>query len=229
MPLIVNARTPFARLQQFANRLYGPVFALGHQWWAGAEGNYWGHNAIIRVQAFAESAGLPHLPGKRPFGGHIMSHDFVEAALLRRRGWAVRMAPALQGSYEETPRRPCWTWPPATAAGARATCSTRASWGLRACTGSAGCTWRAACSPMWPPALWLLLLVCGAAVWPAERVIGHAAMQEVAGLFALTGSCWRGPKLMALALALRDPQLRPDSAARGGCWPASSPRASARC
>ena len=76
-------------LQQFAGRLYGPLIAYGLAWWHGADGNYWGHNAIIRTRAFAECAGLPALSGPRPIGGHILSHDFVEAALMRRGGWAV--------------------------------------------------------------------------------------------------------------------------------------------
>jgi len=103
LPVIIGGRTLFARMQQFAGRLYGPVIAHGITWWHGAEGNYWGHNAIIRTQAFAEAAGLPSLPGRKPFGGHVMSHDFVEAALLRRAGWAVHMMPGLPGSYEEGP------------------------------------------------------------------------------------------------------------------------------
>ena len=102
-PAIVNRHTLFARAEQFASRLYGPMLALGVAWWSGSEGNYWGHNAIIRVQAFAEHAGLPQLNGRKPFGGHILSHDFVEAALLRRAGWRVHMAPSLGGSYEESP------------------------------------------------------------------------------------------------------------------------------
>jgi membrane glycosyltransferase len=102
-PIIVNGRTLFARLQQFANRLYGPAIAHGLAWWHGPEGNYWGHNAVIRVRAFAQGAGLPLLPGRRPFGGPIMSHDFVEAALMRRRGWAIHMVPGLAGSFEEAP------------------------------------------------------------------------------------------------------------------------------
>jgi membrane glycosyltransferase len=61
LPMIVNARTLFAKLQQFAGRLYGPLIAAGIAWWHGSEGNYWGHNAIIRVRAFAEQAGLPEL------------------------------------------------------------------------------------------------------------------------------------------------------------------------
>jgi membrane glycosyltransferase len=103
LPVIVGGETLFARMQQFAGRVYGPMIAHGIAWWHGAEGNYWGHNAMIRTAAFAAHAGLPTLRGRKPFGGHIMSHDFVEAALLRRGGWAVHMEPGLPGSYEESP------------------------------------------------------------------------------------------------------------------------------
>jgi membrane glycosyltransferase len=102
-PIVVNGDTLFARIQQFAGRVYGPTIARGIAWWHGSESNYWGHNAIIRVRAFAESAGLPLLAGPKPFGGHILSHDFVEAALMRRAGWAIHMTPHLRGSYEECP------------------------------------------------------------------------------------------------------------------------------
>ena len=103
LPVIVNARSLFARWQQFAGRLYGPMLAAGIAWWHGSEGNYWGHNAIIRLRAFAQYAGLPELGGRKPFGGHVLSHDFIEAALMRRGGWAIHMAPTLSGSYEESP------------------------------------------------------------------------------------------------------------------------------
>ncbi len=103
LPMIVNARSLFSRVQQFAGRLYGPLIAAGVAWWHGSEGNYWGHNAIIRVKAFAEAAALPQLRGRKPFGGHILSHDFVEAALMRRAGWGIYMLPMLGGSYEEVP------------------------------------------------------------------------------------------------------------------------------
>jgi membrane glycosyltransferase len=103
LPIIVNGRSLFGRLQQFAGRLYGPMLARGIAWWHGPEGNYWGHNAAIRVKAFAAHASLPLLNGRKPFGGHILSHDFVEAALMRRAGWAIIMAPGLLGGYEETP------------------------------------------------------------------------------------------------------------------------------
>jgi membrane glycosyltransferase len=103
LPIIAGGASLFARMQQFAGRVYGPVIAHGIAWWHGAEGNYWGHNALIRTVAFAEQAGLPELPGRKPFGGHIMSHDFIEAALMRRGGWAIHMMPGLEGSYEESP------------------------------------------------------------------------------------------------------------------------------
>jgi membrane glycosyltransferase len=103
LPLIINRNTLFARVQQFAARIYGPVIAEGLRLWSGRDGNYWGHNAIIRTKAFADYAGMPDLKGKPPFGGHIMSHDFVEAALIRRAGYAVYMVPGLVGSYEESP------------------------------------------------------------------------------------------------------------------------------
>ncbi|MFL5286902.1 MAG: glucans biosynthesis glucosyltransferase MdoH [Rhodopila sp.] len=103
LPVITGGTTLFTRMQQFAGRVYGPLIAHGIAWWHGAEGNYWGHNALIRTQAFAEQAGLPELRGRKPFGGHILSHDFVEAALIRRGGWAVHMLPALRDSYEEGP------------------------------------------------------------------------------------------------------------------------------
>lgn len=106
LPVIVNAQTLFARMQQFAGRLYGPLIAAGIAWWHGSEGNYWGHNAIIRVRAFADYAGLPELRGRKPFGGHVLSHDFIEAALMRRGGFGIHMAHDVGGSYEECPPTP---------------------------------------------------------------------------------------------------------------------------
>src|SRR5690606_32110332 len=79
LPLVVNGTTVFARMQQFSGRVYGPVVAHGVAWWHGAESNYWGHNAMIRTRAFAGFAGLPELRGREPFGGTVLSHDFVEA------------------------------------------------------------------------------------------------------------------------------------------------------
>jgi membrane glycosyltransferase len=103
LPLIINRNTLFARVQQFAARIAGPVIAAGLAAWMGRDGNYWGHNAVIRTRAFADHCGLPELAGRPPLGGQILSHDFVEAALMRRAGYAVTMLPTLGGSFEESP------------------------------------------------------------------------------------------------------------------------------
>ena len=102
-PQPIEGKTLFARIQQFASALYNPLFALGTAFWYPGRSNYWGHNAIIRTEAFMADAGLPKLPGKPPLGGEILSHDFVEAALLARSGWSVWLVPEVEGSYEELP------------------------------------------------------------------------------------------------------------------------------
>lgn len=102
-PQLIGAQSVFARMQQFANGVYGIAFAEGLSRWCGQEGNYWGHNAIIRTKAFATCAGLPKLRSLSGQEQLIMSHDFVEAGLLRRAGWGVRFLPRIRGSYEETP------------------------------------------------------------------------------------------------------------------------------
>jgi membrane glycosyltransferase len=103
VPVLVNGETLLARLQQFACRLYGPVFATGLNYWQLGEANYWGHNAIIRLAPFIRHCSLPELPGAGPFGGRILSHDYVEAALMRRAGWQVWLAIGRAGNYEEGP------------------------------------------------------------------------------------------------------------------------------
>ena len=102
-PVPIGRSSLFSRLQQFSASVYGPVFGRGLATWAGDQGNYWGHNAIIRVRAFMEHCKLPVLPGRPPFGGEILSHDFVEAALCVAGGWKVHLANDLGGSYEECP------------------------------------------------------------------------------------------------------------------------------
>ena len=103
VPRLVGGETLLQHLTQFASGTYGPSVASGIAFWHRDQGNYWGHNAIIRTAAFASSAGLPELTGRRPFGGHILSHDFVEAVLLQRAGWGVHMMPTIEGSYEGQP------------------------------------------------------------------------------------------------------------------------------
>jgi len=103
LPVVTRAETRFGRAMQFSAAFHSPVFARGLAMMQGRTGPFWGHNAMVRVRAFAESCGLPELRGKPPFGGHVMSHDYVEAALLARAGWRVRLDDDLDGSYEEGP------------------------------------------------------------------------------------------------------------------------------
>ncbi len=102
-PKAIFAKTLFARLQQFANHLYSPMFSAGLHFWQLGDAQYWGHNAIIRIEPFRQHCALPVLPGRPPLGGTILSHDFVEASLMRRAGWGVWLAYDLDGSYEEGP------------------------------------------------------------------------------------------------------------------------------
>lgn len=103
VPRVLPGGTLWQRMQSFAATVYGVNLGRGIAMWTGNEGNFLGHNALVRIRAFASCAGLPHLPGRAPMGGVILSHDFVEAALLRRAGWAVRILPEATGSYEDTP------------------------------------------------------------------------------------------------------------------------------
>ncbi|MDP4022748.1 glucans biosynthesis glucosyltransferase MdoH [Methylobacterium sp. NEAU 140] len=95
--------TLFARIQQFAVRLYAPLALRCLETWQGPEGSYWGHNAILRIAAFADNAALPVLPGRAPLGGEILCHDIVEGALMVRAGWEVRLLPEMTGTWEEMP------------------------------------------------------------------------------------------------------------------------------
>jgi membrane glycosyltransferase len=206
VPTVVGAATLFARWQQFASRLYGPISAAGMIWWAGAEGMFWGHNAIVRVRAFAQSCGLPELGGRAPFGGHIMSHDMIEAALLRRRGWDVHMVTA-DDSFEEFPpampdlftrdRRWCQgniQHVPLIMkiAGLHPVSRFQLTVGA-----SAYLT-----SPLW---LALILVVLGGAwanLWPASAILPDGS------LLALTAVLLFGPKLLAMIWAIADPARR---------------------
>ena len=103
LPMMANRESLFARVQQFAGRVYGPMLGAGFHFWQLGESFYWGHNAIIRVAPFIKHCGLARLPGEPPLGGEILSHDFVEAALMGRAGWEVWVVHDLAGSYEEVP------------------------------------------------------------------------------------------------------------------------------
>ncbi|HET19906.1 MAG TPA: glucans biosynthesis glucosyltransferase MdoH [Chromatiales bacterium] len=103
LPFSQGMDTLYARIQQFAGRLYSPMFASGLAWWWLGNGQYWGHNVIIRIAPFMSHCNLPRMPGIKPFGGEILSHDFVEAALMNRAGYEVWVAYDLGGSWEEYP------------------------------------------------------------------------------------------------------------------------------
>ena len=208
LPTIINGETLFARMQQFAGRVFGPSVAQGQAWWSGAEGNYWGHNAIIRTRAFAACAGLPHIGGGKPFGGHILSHDFVEAALLRRGGWAVRMAAHLEGSYEEAPPSL-----PDMAVRDRRWCQGNLQ--HAAVLPARGLHWvsrlhlaRGILSYATAP-LWLGFLVLGGLVWAQQRPFpGAGSPTGAAMLFAVTMALLLAPKLLAVGLAAAIPAAR---------------------
>jgi membrane glycosyltransferase len=222
VPRLVHGKSLLARLHQFAGRVYGPVIAGGLAWWSGREGNYWGHNAIIRREAFTGAAGLPLLPGKPPFGGHILSHDFVEAALIRRAGWTVTVADDLDGSYEETPasiidfavrdRR----WCQGNLQHARIVGTAGLHWVSRFHLVTGIFSYVASL-------LWLLLIAAGLMLAVQVRVTTTDYFQEPYQLFptwpqidpqlelqilAFTVVLLLGPKVMGLVAILRDPATR---------------------
>ncbi len=102
-PQACGLSTLHARAQQFAGRVAGRLFTAGMQYWQLGESHYWGHNAIIRVEPFMKHCSLAPLPGHGGLSGDILSHDFVEAALMRRAGYHVWLAHDLPGSYEQQP------------------------------------------------------------------------------------------------------------------------------
>lgn len=102
-PKGINQKSLGSRMNQFASYLYGPVLLAGSHFWQLDESGFWGHNATIRMEPFMKFCSLPMLRGSLPFGGEILSHDFVEAALMRRAGWGVWLAYDFEDSYEELP------------------------------------------------------------------------------------------------------------------------------
>jgi membrane glycosyltransferase len=102
-PQACGLNTLHARSQQFAGRVGGRLFTAGMQYWQLGESHYWGHNAILRVAPFMKHCALAPLPGRGGLSGDILSHDFVEAALMRRAGFFTWMVSDLPGSYEQQP------------------------------------------------------------------------------------------------------------------------------
>ena len=118
VPIPARRDTLFGRLGQFAACIYSPMLATGQSFWQTDAANYWGHNAIIRVGPFVEHCTLPVLPGNPPLGGPVLSHDFVEAALMRRAaGVSTCCRPSVAVMKKCLPTS--WTTPNATDAGPR--------------------------------------------------------------------------------------------------------------
>lgn len=103
--LVVGTPTSsgFARMFQFGMRNAMRPYTAGSAWWNGDCGPYWGHNALVRIAPFRDHCHLPELPGKLPLGGRILSHDQVEAVMMRRAGYEVRVLPDEGGSWEDNP------------------------------------------------------------------------------------------------------------------------------
>jgi membrane glycosyltransferase len=97
------AHSAFARIFQFGMRHGMRAYTMGSSWWIGDCGPFWGHNAVVRIAPFRDQCRLPVLPGGPPLGGHVLSHDQVEATLMRRAGYEVRVLPEEKGSWEDNP------------------------------------------------------------------------------------------------------------------------------
>ena len=230
LPRVVNGQTLFARMQQFGGHVYGPVIARGVTWWHGSEGNYWGHNAMLRTAAFAAHAGLPELPGRKPFGGHVLSHDFVEAALMRRGGWAIHLVPELDGSYEEGP--PSLT---DLLVRDRRWCQGNLQHGK--VVGSPGLHWVSRTHMLvgighyFTAPMWAMLMLVGLAIplyqadlaWDGFQLPGFSPLrywaerdaERVAWLFAATMGVLFAPKVFGYVATVLDPVARRGA---GGAW-----------
>jgi membrane glycosyltransferase len=230
LPMPSGCETMFARMIQFAARLNSPMLSSGLSYWQLGESNYWGHNAIIRVRAFAAHCALPKLPGAEPLGGEILSHDFVEAAFMRRAGYGVWLVPDLEGSWEQLPtnvidyasrdRR----WAQGNLQHLRVLPARGLHWLSRVHLVTGVMSY--ASSPMWFAVLVLSSIVaCVDAVrgyqyfepgaytlfpsWPESRTV------EISGLLLITLVLLLLPKALGAALAFRDRGLL---AGFGGPW-----------
>ena len=208
--------TLFARIQQFAVRLYAPLALLSLDAWQGADGGYWGHNAILRIAAFAAHATLPVLPGRAPLGGEILCHDTVEGALLRRAGWEVRLLPELAGTWEEMPtnlvdlfgRERRWCQGNLQHLRVVPTPGLRFGSRMHLVTGIAGYL----SAPLWVAflALGTAAAVRGGGLGPLAYGLAGAGAAPVASawLAGLMVAVFAAPKVLSLAYVLADPGRR---------------------
>jgi membrane glycosyltransferase len=103
--LVVGApsSSAFARIFQFGMRLGMRSYTIGSAWWQGDCGPHWGHNSVLRLAPFIAHCHIPPLPEGGVLGGHILSHDQLEAVLMRRAGYEVRALPEESLGWEENP------------------------------------------------------------------------------------------------------------------------------
>lgn len=197
----IGHATLHARAQQFASRVTGRLFTLGMQFWQLGESHYWGHNAIIRVKPFMDHCALAPIPGKGGMSGGIMSHDFVEAALMRRAGYHVWLVSDLTGSYEQQPpdllselqrdRR----WCQGNLQNSRLIAEPGIHRVHRAMFAIGAMSYLSA-------PLWLAFLTFGTALWMSGAAIvpdWHAVPAELRGLWAWTLCMLFMPRLLGLA------------------------------
>lgn len=214
-----NRETLFARIQQFAARLYTPLSVRGLDFWQQGEGNYWGHNAIIRVRAFMAHCALPVLPGTAPLGGEILCHDVVEAALLARAGWEVRVLPLTAGTWEEMPANVIdfagrdKRWCQGNLQHLRVIHADGFRWANRLHLANGIMSYVS--SPIWLLFMLLSALDAGAGGQGLDLMTAGLAEPGPAAdwLFGITLGLLFGPKLLSLAATLADRQAR---AAFGG-------------
>ena len=205
-PRACGHATLHARAQQFGSRVTGRLFTAGMQFWQLGEAHYWGHNAIIRVAPFMQHCALATLPGTGALAGEILSHDFVEAALMRRAGYEVWLVNDLEGSFEQQPphllaelqrdRR----WCQGNLQNARLLTEP----GLRPVHRAMLAT--GAMSYVSAP-LWLLYVVLGAALWLHDSEISLWSSRSAATLWAVTALMLALPRVLGLlAVLLRGEQ-----------------------
>ena len=197
----IGHATLHARAQQFASRVTGRLFTLGMQFWQLGESHYWGHNAIIRVAPFMQHCALAPIPGAGGMAGGILSHDFVEAALMRRAGYHVWLVSDLTGSYEQQPpdllselqrdRR----WCQGNLQNSRLIAEPGIHPVHRSMFGTGAMAYLSA-------PLWLCFLTLGTALWLSGSAIvpdWHAVPSELRGLWTWTLCMLFMPRILGLA------------------------------
>ncbi len=207
-PVACGLDTLHARAQQFASRVTGRLFAAGMQFWQLGESHYWGHNAIIRIAPFMAHCGLAPLPGRGGLSGSILSHDFVEAALMRRAGWQVWLVPDLPGSWEQQPphllaelqrdRR----WCQGNLMNARLIAEPGLHRVHRAMLATGAMAYVSA-------PLWLGFVALGMALWLDGRHLLQAPAGAAVWLWLLTGTLLLLPRVLGALLVLLEGRQRP--------------------